>query len=235
MPYDDDEIEIGILPTVPTGTHPLDCVLQHWSPVFGPCYVVPDERFASTLAVLGYSTAAYIQAVRTKYGLDLTSARDTDVIGRGCYAWRGEYGPRWKALSNGVRTNPRTAKMLELEQLFEIMENASYGGILSIAGYFARRDLTAARQAGPVIRVTGRKQIGIIDYVNGSGHSVTVADPVIVDIRQGQVIDAEEMGYSWDGTCGFVRSYFQIDRITSWKLDPGVRSAREFAPKALAA
>jgi hypothetical protein len=208
----DDEIEIAILPTVPSGLTYEDAMLHHWSPSFEPLSVLPCRHFAAMLAFLGITKTAYIEGVRQHYGVHLRSSARSTKRGDGPWTWTGEYAQRWRALT--VPRPPRNATpILGIEALFEIMENASYGGVLAIAG-FARPSLAARAGTlrGP-IRISGQVQIGIIDFLWGSGHSQCLKQPLRLDLADGQVIEERQMAYSWDRSCGFVRRYYRFDDI----------------------
>ncbi len=218
----DDEIELAILPTVPKSLSYEDCMLRHWGPNFEPKTVFPDQNFARTLEFLGISKAAYVKGILESYGVNLLASRRSKADDAQ-WTWTGEHAWRWPSLRVSI---PRgTRPLLAVDQLFELMENASYGGVLAIAGYaspkLARRALAIA---GP-IRVTGKPQIGLIDFLWGSGHSVTVAAPLRLDMAGGQIIDSSAMAYSWDESCGFVRSFYRFDDIAP--CDPPRRGLSE--------
>ena len=103
------------------------------------------------------------------------------------------------------------------------MENASYGGVLAVAGYVDAdfclpRGMTA-------VTVTGKFQLGIVDYIWGSGHTVTFDGSLTVDLTQGQIGDAP--GYAYDDGCNFVVDYFRFRTLARASLDPGERFRAE--------
>ena len=106
------------------------------------------------------------------------------------------------------------------------MENASYGGQLAIAGY-VDRDFCLPRVMSAV-RLTGRFQLGIIDYIWGSGHTITFDGSLTVDLSHGQIGDAP--GYAYDSGCDFVVSYFRFDKIIGSDLPSGRRFIAEPRP-----
>jgi hypothetical protein len=208
----EDEIEIGILPAVPRGLTYEDAMLTHWSPCFGPVNVFPNEQFGRTLGFLGIGKSEYIAAVKARYGVDLRSSACSTASGDGPWTWTGEYAPRWQALR--VPRAPRgRPPILGIENLFEIMENASYGGVLAIGGFASPSLVDKARALRGTIRITGHVQIGIIDYLWGSGHSLCLTRPLRLDLADGQIIEQRQMAYSWDKSCGFVRSYYRFQSI----------------------
>lgn len=208
----EDEIEIGILPAVPRGLTYEDAMLTHWSPCFGPVNVFPNEQFAATLGFLGIGKSEYIAAIKARYGVDLRSSARSTANGQGPWTWTGEYAPRWLALR--VPRAPRgRPPILSIDDLFEIMENASYGGVLAIGGFASPSLVATARELRGTIRITGHVQIGIIDYLWGSGHSVCLKRPLRLDLADGQIIEERQMAYSWDKSCGFVRTYYRFHTI----------------------
>ena len=196
--------EIAVLPCLPAGLSVEDSYLEKTSPCFDLQFVRPNDALARTLSFLNVSKRHYLDLVIARRGINLLSSKPQGE-GTGAFRYRGEYAAAWRALK--VAHDPKQPALLTDDQLVEVMENASYGGQLAIAGYVPR-DFCLPR-ATRAVRLTGRFQIGIIDYIWGSGHTVTFDGSLIVDLGEGQIGDAP--GYAYDSGCDFVVSYLRFD------------------------
>lgn len=221
--------EIAVLPCLPAGLSVEDEYLERTAPSFDLQYVRPNAALARTLAFLNVSKRHFFELVQARRGIDLRSSRPQGEE-TGLWRHRGEYAADWRALS--VPHNPRRPQLLSDDEIVEIFENASYGGQLAIAGY-VDDDFSLPRTPA-ALRLSGRFQIGIIDYIWGSGHTVTWDGDLTVDLSQGQAGDAP--GYAYDDNCNFVVSYFRFKTVASATLPRGRRWERtRAAPLARAA
>lgn len=218
--------EIAVLPCLPAGLSVEDFYLEKTSPCFDLQFVRPNDALARTLSFLNVSKRQYLDLVVARRGINLLSSKPQGE-GTGAFRYRGEYAAAWRALK--VAHDAKQPALLTDDQLVEVMENASYGGQLAIAGYVAS-DFCLPR-AMRAVRLTGRFQLGIIDYIWGSGHTVTFDGSLTVDLGEGQIGDAP--GYAYDSCCEFVVSYFRFDTVARADLPPGRRF--EAVPAALVA
>ena len=106
----------------------------------------------------------------------------------------------------------------DTHEIVEIFDNASYGGQLAIAG-MVDADFCLPSAPYPALWLSGRFQIGIIDYVWGSGHTVTWDGAVTVDLTNGQAVDAP--GYSFNDTCDFAIDWFRFRMVARAELPKG--------------
>lgn len=208
--------EIAVLPCLPAGLSVEDSCLDRSSPCFDLQFAIPNDAFARMLTFINVSKRHYLELVLARRGINLLSAKPQGTE-TGAFRYRPEYAAAWRAMR--VHHDPKLPPLLTDDQLVEIIENASYGGQLAIAGYVDRnfclpRDLQA-------VRLSGRFQIGIIDYIWGSGHSVTFDGTLTVDISQGQIGDAP--GYAFDSVCDFCVDYFRFNTIARADLPRGRR------------
>ncbi len=224
MAHYDHLREIAVLPCLPAGLSVEDRTLQRSAPSFGPLYAMPDDAFADVLGFLNISKRDYLDGVRAKYGINLLGRDATDPQ-RG--PWRSAPAADWRALR--VDHNRKRPALLTLEQLFEVMDNAGYGGQLAIAGY-VDRDFCLPRQMTAVTLI-GKFQIGIVDYIWGSGHTVTFDGSLTVDLTRGQIGDAP--GYPYDSGCDFVVDFFRFRSLARADLPDGVRFDAKPAPPTL--
>ncbi len=212
--------EIVILPCLPAGLSVEDSYLEPTAPSFGLQYAQPNEAFARMLSFLNISKRHFVDLVIARRGINLLSAKPqgTDT---GAWRYRGEYAAAWRAMR--VKHAPARPALLDDDQLVEIMDNASYGGQLAIAGYVNADFCWPCVM--PAVKLTGRFQIGIIDYIWGSGHTVTFDGSLTVDLTSGQICNAP--GYVYDGVCDFVVSYFRFDTLVRADLPRGRRFIAE--------
>ena len=218
--------EIAILPCLPAGLSVEDEYLTATAPSFGLEYAKPNTALARTLSFLNISKKHFFELVLERRGINLRSAKPQGQ-GTGPWRYRGEYAADWRGLA--VSHDPKRPQLLTDDQFVEIMENASYGGVLAVAGYVDAnfclpRGMTA-------VTVTGKFQLGIVDYIWGSGHTVTFDGSLTVDLTQGQIGDAP--GYSYDSGCNFVVDYFRFRSLARATLPDGQRFNAQPAPPPL--
>jgi hypothetical protein len=222
--------EIAALPCLPAGLSVEDEMLQSTAPSFGLQYARPDAALARVLSFLNISKPKFIALVKRRKGIDLLSIKEhgSDTGG---WRYRPENAPLWRAMK--VKHDPYSGQLLDDDEIVEIFDNATYGGQFAIAGMV---DANFCLPAGgySALRLSGRFQIGIIDYVWGSGHSVTWDGALTVDLSQGQIGDAP--GYTFNEVCDFSIDYFRFNMIARAPLKRGTRWMEERRPnRALAA
>lgn len=209
--------EISILPCLPVGLSVEDEMLTSQAPSFGLQYVYPNAALARVLGFLNISKPQFLTLVESRKGVKLTSSKahgpDT-----GPWRHRPENAPAWCALK--VAHDSSRPQLLSDDEIVEIFDNASYGGQLAIAG-MVDADFRLPTVPFPALRLRGRFQIGIIDYVWGSGHSVTWAGTLTVDLTQGQAGNAP--GYSFNDTCDFALDWFRFASVERAELPSGKR------------
>lgn len=201
-------IEIAILPCLSRDLTVEDDRLEAAAPAFGLAHAFPSATLARTLGFLNVSKTHFLSLVERRTGVRLASRRRS---GHESGAWRHrpEHAPLWKAMAVPHRTDQ--PPLLDDRQLVEIFDNASYGGQLAIAGKIDPRDIAPGAFNAAAITLEGRFQIGIIDYLWGSGHSVTFDGRLTVDLRWGQAGPAP--GIPFDSVCGFTTDYFRFTRM----------------------
>lgn len=217
MPNHDHLREIAVLPCLPPGLSVEDSMLERSSPCFDLQHAVPNAALGRMLTFLDVSKRHFVELVKARRGINLLSSKPQGTE-TGAYRYRGEYAADWRGLK--IAHDPQMPALLDDDEIVEIFENASAGGQMAIAGY-VDRDAVVPRAPHGAVTLTGRFQIGIIDYIWGSGHTVTYDGALTVDLADGQLIDAP--GYAYDSVCGFVVSYFEFRSITATTLPRGRR------------
>jgi len=209
--------EISILPCLPAGLSVEDEMLSATAPSFGLQHVYPSAALARVLGFLNISKAQFLALVESRKGIKLTSSKEHGPD-TGAWRHRPENAHLWRALK--VPHNPALPQLLDDDEIVEIFDNASYGGQLAIAG-MVDADFCLPSAPWPALRLSGRFQIGIIDYVWGSGHTVTWDGALTVDLGNGQAGDAP--GYSFNDTCDFALDWFRFASVERAELPGGKR------------
>ena len=222
--------EIAILPCLPQHQTIEDDRLEASAPAFGLAHVLPNAALARTLSFLNVSKGHFLDLIEDRGHIRPTDRRP-DPHNAGPWRHRHELAPAWRSLQ--VKADESQPQLLSDAQLIEIFDNASYGGHLAIAG---KVHGDVCLPAAPCIALTirGRFQIGIIDYLWGSGHSVTFDGSLTIAMRGGQAGPAP--GIRFDDVCGFAADWFRIDIVARARLPRGLRwHAERRAPAPVAA
>lgn len=209
--------EISILPCLPQGLSVEDEMLASQAPSFGLEHAYPSPALARVLGFLNISKPQFLALVEERRGIRLTSTKPHGG-NTGPWRHRPENAALWRALK--VANDSSQRQLLDDDEIVEIFDNASYGGQLAIAG-MVDADFRFPNAPCPALRLRGRFQIGIIDYVWGSGHSVTRDGTLTVDLTQGQAGNAP--GYSFNDTCDFVLDWFRFASVERAELPSGKR------------
>ena len=209
--------EIAILPCLPRLMNIEDDRLEASAPCFGLAHVMPNAALARTLSFLNVSKDHFLDLVEARTGIRPTDRRPA-ATDSGPWRHRHELASAWRALS--VKADENQPQLLDDGQLIELFDNASYGGHLAIAGC-VHGDFCLPAPPCAALRISGRFQIGIIDYLWGSGHSITFDGSLTVDMRGGQAGPAP--GIPFDDVCGFATDWFRIDMVARASLPSGVR------------
>lgn len=128
-----------------------------------PCSVVPDDTFAGLLNAANLSADAYLKYVKGDFGIDLTDSSQCP------------HAPEWAALAEAVAARPGPPA-ITAGDLVEVLDNAYINCVpVFVADIPVRAWLEMA--PGQDILVKGG-QIGLHDFVNGSGHLVDARSPI---------------------------------------------------------
>jgi hypothetical protein len=214
-----DKIEIAILPALTPGLSIEDERIESWRHGdLHPTTVIPNVAFARTLCTLNISSADYIRSVKSRYGCDLRRPVDHASV-RPISDDDRERAGMWRRLR--VRSRRTQPTFMTMDELFEVLENASLGGQLAIAAKAPVADLIMADWSNGV-QLRGTVQIGIVDYLWGSGHSVSHTGGILLRDRE-RLYVARDLGHRFDDVCGLTSEYFNVERVTSTSVPVGRR------------
>jgi hypothetical protein len=222
--------EVAILPCLHHDLSVEDERLEANAPSFGLEHARPNAMLGRVLSFLNVSKPTFLALVEKHRGIKLTSGK-AHGSSTGAWRYRPEDAPAWRALK--VQHDPSRPQLLDDSEIYEIFDNASYGGQLAIAG-MVDANFCLPKAPYPALRLTGRFQIGIIDYIWGSGHTVTWDGELTVNMTQGQAGDP--IGYEFNDVCDFSIPWFRFNTIARGELAAGIRwqASRKF-PLAAAA
>jgi len=221
--------EIAILPCLHADLSVEDERLEANAPSFGLEHARPNAMLGRVLGFLNVSKPAFLAMVEKHRGIKLTSGKKHGTS-TGPWRYRPDDAAAWRALK--VTHDPSQPQLLDDNEIVEIFDNASYGGQLAMAG-MVDANFCLPKAPYPALRLTGRFQIGIIDYIWGSGHTVTWDGELTVDMTEGQAGDP--MGYEFNDVCDFTVSYFRFGMIARADLPAGTRWHASRTPRLAAA
>lgn len=212
-----DRHEIAILPCLPPSLTIEDEMLEATAPSFGLAHVRPNAMLARVLTFLNVSKGHFLDLVEEKTGIRPSNPKP-DPNNTGPWRHRHELAADWRTIT--VKADENRPQLLSDAELTEVFDNATYGGQLAIAGTI---DGNFCLPATPLTGLTvwGRFQIGIIDYVWGSGHAITFDGKLTLDMRSGQAGSAP--GYSFNSVCDFMPDYFAFDFVGRADVPRGLR------------
>lgn len=213
--------EIAILPCLPQGLTCEDDRLEASAPSFGLAHTYPNAALARTLSFLNVSKGHFLDLVEERTGVRPTDRRPR-ADANSSWRHRHELADAWRELK--TKADENLPQLLSDKQLVEIFDNASYGGHLAIAGT-VHEDFCLPAPPYEALTIRGRFQIGIIDYLWGSGHSVSFEGSLTLDMRGGQA--GPPPGIPFDDVCGFSEDWFRIDMVARATLPRGIRWSAE--------
>jgi len=209
--------EIAILPCLPLHQTVEDDRLEACAPAFGLAHALPNATLARTLTFLNVSKGHFLDLVEERGHIRPTDRRP-DPTDSSPWRHRHELAPAWRALQ--VKADENRPQLLTDEQLVEVFDNATHGGHLAIGGK-VHGDFCLPAPPHAALTIRGRFQVGIIDYLWGSGHSVAFDGSLTLDMRSGQA--GPPPGIPFDDVCGFAADWFRIDMVARAELPRGVR------------
>ena len=229
MPQYDTLREVAILPCLHHDLSVEDERLEASAPSFGLEQARPNAMLGRVLGFLNVSKPKFLALVEAHKGIKLTSGK-AHGSATGPWRYRPEDAPAWRALK--VQHDPSMPQLLADDEIVEIFDNASYGGQLAIAG-MVDANFCLPKAPYSALRLTGRFQIGIVDYIWGSGHTVTWDGELTIDMREGQAGDP--MGYAFNDVCDFSIPYFRFSIIARAELAVNTRWQASRSPRLAAA
>ncbi|WP_415912999.1 hypothetical protein [Neptuniibacter sp. QD37_11] len=161
--------------------------------------VIPDDSFVAYLTALNVPVSDYVSAVKTKYNIDLCSEDECDISDQ----WQ-------KALADDSKINPHQPQVLSMDSIFETIDNMNgYASPCLIADIDPMRFGDLFEESSLVI--TGG-QIGLHDFLNGSGHVLSPENPIVIKSSLDDwQFDGQVGPYEVDEVYGMVNSAYEAE------------------------
>lgn len=169
--------------------------------------VIPNESFKSFLTMLNLPPKAYVEAVKNTHSIDLTSSET-------------RHSEDWNKLVkiplSELGINPKRKPALSAESAMDVIDNTNGYGTPTFAVRISAEDLISmASNPDREMLFTGGGQIGIHDFINGSGNLEKPTGPVVLktDIQHWSQMDGPEKLGRWDfnDIYGYVKSAFNAE------------------------
>jgi len=201
--------------------------------------VRPDANFLRFLKLINMAPSEYVAAVKDTYEVDLTvpafSENDSDYRREDKEQWalrwaavldvengtsenisklplRGKYEiAEWNTcvdIINTIKDYDRPVAVKD-KTLFDIMDNATYGGVGTLVCRLPLKDLLAGKFDKPFLATGG--QIGIHNFCNGSGYLDTPDAPVLIDPSKGSFYIQSTRKNAVDDVYGMISRAYKIE------------------------
>lgn len=116
-----------------------------------------------------------------------------------------DYGSRAKEMAEVIRScrDLDRPSAVSLETLETILDNATYGGVGTWYGRVNAREIMQGQFDTSFVATGG--QIGVHDFINGSGYLTDVEKDVLIDLRDGKLVSDERFRNNPESVYGFTR------------------------------
>ena len=181
---------------------------------FGPW--VSDDRtpaspaLAAYLAFVGWSKEDVLAAWKDKFGYDPSVEAGPDASSYGDEIVRSWKEVEWPEV--------RATRLQDFDRVWEVIENASYGGVPHVTAHLDVGDLFDGKLDGdltlkPARFHDGGYDVGLHCFSNGSGYAAHASDPIEIRKGTGRWMASEATGYGYDNVYGLVSSCYACDVV----------------------
>ena len=201
--------------------------------------ILADINTMLLFKLLNVSPLKFVDYMREERNVDLLNPEISDSLTEtskksyreNAQAWRficaidgGEYiednfdYPYWLSsddeqvtLASLVRqTHDDTRKpVVSMKDLVTILDNSSYGGVGTLYFRVNVKSLLKGELDNQFLAKGG--QIGLHDFINGSGYLSDVTNEVLIDPSSGSITTDDSFGYAPESVYGFVQSYLDVN------------------------
>lgn len=208
-----DHVRLTYVPGM-NGLSPEDVMIKAVDRVCSAETVILDERLIPLFLMANMDRDAFVNFVREDKGIDLTQASFDESWADYRRAAEEARAASWRDAA--WMTDPDKPELVSKEDLFLILGESSYGGVPSLTisvplKQFIERDWSlplviepaTIRDSGKTRTVAG--QIGLHDFVWGSGYTVTNSQPITIpaDSLKDWCV-SEKTGHGFDNVYGMV-------------------------------
>ncbi len=234
-----DDVLLSYVPGV-SGLSTEDITTQAIDSVHGVETVLLDERLIPFFKLINLSKDDFLAYCKEELDLDLTGR----LVADGVSSYRIEDDARraelWKTASWTVDGD--RPPLITPAEAIEVLENATYGGVPCLTvkvplKWFVERDWSQGMTIEPASLMDGKKQrtvagqIGIHNFVNGSGHTITNEKTVVIPAgERSEFVVSEKTGYGFDKTYGFVGWALRAGRFQDTPAAPEQKIDEESLP-----
>lgn len=209
--------------------------------------VKPDRNLMLQFKLLNISPVEFVEYYKTKRGHDLSNPTFGEGVSdyhrrqlvENAQAWRFacdvfngsdvseaeipdwlSYGTRAQEMADVVRScrDIDRPSAVSLDSLEDILDNATYGGVGTWYGRVSAKEIIEGQFEKGFIATGG--QIGIHDFVNGSGYLTSVENPVLIDLRDGKLVGDTRFRNNPENTYGFVQRALDTEangtKLSDW-------------------
>lgn len=116
-----------------------------------------------------------------------------------------DYGTRAEEMAEVIRScrDLDRPSAFSLETLETILDNATYGGVGTWYGRVNAKEIMQGQFENSFVATGG--QIGVHDFINGSGYLTDVENDVLIDLRDGKLISDARFRNNPESVYGFTR------------------------------
>ncbi|BCB21920.1 hypothetical protein [Bosea sp. ANAM02] len=225
-----DHVRLTYVPGM-NGLSPEDVMIKAVDRVCSAETVILDERLIPLFVMANVDRDAFVDFVREDKGIDLTQAGFDESWSDYRRAEEEARAASWRDAT--WTTDPDKPELVSKEDLFLILGESSYGGVPSLTisvplKQFIERDWSlplviepaTIRDSGKMRTVAG--QLGLHDFVWGSGYTITNSSPITIppDSLKDWCV-SEKTGHGFD----------KVYDMVGWAYRAGVKDG-EPAPEA---
>lgn len=227
-----------------------DMFMHHWDVVFSAETALADSNLMRFLKFMNVAPSEFVAACRER-GFDPsqpvrgkeTSDYRWQQVEENAQLWRAvldvEAGrndeisklplrssyeiAEWNSAVELVRAGKDCdrPRLVPMDDLFTIMDNASYGGVPVWAAKLPLKDILAGKFEKPFTAEGGL--IGIHDFINGSGYLETLKTKISIDPASGGYRRSTSGRWSIDDVYGFVGSAWKAE-VSAWDKPDWLRN-----------
>ncbi|MDW9478846.1 hypothetical protein GOB57_09130 [Sinorhizobium meliloti] len=194
--------------------------------------VKPDRNLMLQFKLLNISPVEFVEYYKEKRGHDLANPTFGEGVSdyhrrqflENAQAWRFacdvykgadvseaelpdwlDYGNRAQEMAEVIRScrDLDRPSAVSLETLETILDNATYGGVGTWYGRVSAKEVMQGQFGSSFVATGG--QIGVHDFINGSGYLTGVEQEVLIDLRDGKLISDARFRDNPESVYGFTR------------------------------
>ncbi|MCV9963673.1 hypothetical protein OIU34_17370 [Pararhizobium sp. BT-229] len=255
-----DQVRISFIQGYETRGYIEDIFSAHADNTCQTDTVKPDRNLMLQFKLLNISPVEFVEYYKEKRGHDLANPTFGEGVSdyhrrqflENAQAWRFacdvyngvdvseseipdwlDYGSRAQEMAEVIRScrDLDRPSAVSLETLETILDNATYGGVGTWYGRVSAKEIMQGQFENSFVATGG--QIGVHDFINGSGYLTDVENDVLIDLRDGKLIGDARFRNNPESVYGFTRRALDGDTkgatLTDWvrHKDGGWRSCEK--------